>query len=79
MQKPQDESKPLMAARFRDEAITTLAKRTDKRSRFLDLALSNGCEVEPVGRLCGKSTLPNYADSQGTAEQQRAHPSDPTA
>jgi hypothetical protein len=79
MQKPEDEPKPLMAARLRNEAIATLAKRTDKRSRFLDLALSNGCEVEPAGWLCGKSTLLNYADSQGTAVQQRAHPSDPTA
>lgn len=68
-----------MAARFRSEAIATLAKRTDKRSRFLDLALSKGREVEPVGRICGKSMLLNYADLQGAAVQQRDQPSDPTA
>lgn len=53
MQKPKHEPKPIMAARFQEEARAMLAKRTDKRSRFLDLALSNGREVEPVGRLAG--------------------------
>lgn len=53
MHKPKHEPKPMMAARFQAEARATLAKRTDKRSRFLDVALSQGREFEPVGRLAG--------------------------
>lgn len=53
MQKPKHEPKPMMAARFQAEARATLASRTAKRSRFLDVALSKGREFEPVGRLAG--------------------------
>lgn len=53
MGKAKHEPKPMMAARFQNEARATLAKRTDKSSRFLDLALAKGREFEPVGRLAG--------------------------
>lgn len=53
MQKPKHEPKPLMAARFQAEARIKMAKRSDKQSRFLDVALSKGREFEPVGRLAG--------------------------
>jgi hypothetical protein len=53
MQKPKHEPKPMMVARFQAEARAALAKRSDKRSRFLDVALSNGRDFEPVGRLAG--------------------------
>lgn len=39
--------------RARAEARAVLAKRTEKRSRFLDAALSHGPEFEPVGCLAG--------------------------
>lgn len=38
---------------LRDEARAVLSKRTSKRSRFLDAALSNGPDFEPTGRLAG--------------------------
>lgn len=53
MQKPKHEPKPMMAARFQAEARAKLAKRSEKRSRFLDVALSKGRDFEPVGRLAG--------------------------
>lgn len=53
MQKPKHEPKPVMVARFQAEARAALAKRSDKRSRFLDVVLSNGRDFEPVGRLAG--------------------------
>lgn len=53
MQKPKHEPKPLMAARFEAEAREVLANRSNKRSRFLDVALSKGADFEPVGRLAG--------------------------
>lgn len=53
MRKAKHEMKPLMAARLQAEAHAVLAQRTDKRSRFLDLALANGRDLEPVGRLAG--------------------------
>jgi len=53
MKKPKHEPKPMMAARFQAEARAVLAKRSDKRSRFLDVALAQGAEFEPVGRLAG--------------------------
>ncbi|ROO02983.1 hypothetical protein BK674_01325 [Pseudomonas moraviensis] len=53
MKKSKHEPKPMMAARFQAEAREVLAKRSDKRSRFLDVALSNGSDFEPVGRLAG--------------------------
>lgn len=53
MQKPKHEPKPLMAARFQAEARMMMANRSDKQSRFLDVALSKGREFEPVGRLAG--------------------------
>lgn len=53
MQKTKHEPKPMMAARFQAEARAALANRSDKRSRFLDAALSKGIELEPVGRLAG--------------------------
>ncbi|WP_263597609.1 hypothetical protein [Pseudomonas fluorescens] len=43
----------MMAARFQADAREALAKRSGKRSRFLDVALSNGSDFEPVGRLAG--------------------------
>lgn len=42
-----------MISRYQAEAQAVLAKRTDKRDRFLDSALSNGPEFEPVGCLAG--------------------------
>ncbi|MGN8140147.1 MULTISPECIES: hypothetical protein [Pseudomonas] len=53
MDKPKHEPKPMMAARFQAEARATLAKRTNKPSRFLDLALAKDRDFEPVGRLAG--------------------------
>ncbi|MFJ4545970.1 hypothetical protein ACIP1X_20520 [Pseudomonas sp. NPDC088885] len=53
MQKQKHEPKPLMAARFEAEAREVLANRSNKRSRFLDVALSKGADFEPVGRLAG--------------------------
>ncbi|MBP5956413.1 hypothetical protein PS718_04457 [Pseudomonas fluorescens] len=54
MKKSKHEPKPMMAARFQAEAREVLAKRSgNKRSRFLDVALSNGSDFEPVGRLAG--------------------------
>lgn len=53
MHKPKHEPEPIMAARLRVEARAMLAMRADKRSRFLDVALCNGREFEPVGRLAG--------------------------
>lgn len=54
MKKTKHEPKPLMAARFREEARQMLAKRKCA-SRFLDSA---GLEpsMEPVGRLAGGAT-----------------------
>ncbi|POF41148.1 hypothetical protein B0D71_18100 [Pseudomonas laurylsulfativorans] len=43
----------LIFLRYRTEAQVVLAKRTDKRNRFLDSALSNGPEFEPIGCLAG--------------------------
>ena len=53
MQKSKHESKPMMVARLQGEAREVLANRSNKRSRFLDVALSNGVGFEPVGRLAG--------------------------
>ncbi|MDX9671806.1 MULTISPECIES: hypothetical protein [unclassified Pseudomonas] len=53
MKKSKNEPKPMMAARLQAEAREVLAKRSSKRSRFLDVALSNGSDFEPVGRLAG--------------------------
>ncbi|KAF4559676.1 hypothetical protein [Pseudomonas sp. CES] len=53
MRDDKHEPKPMMAARLQEEARTKLAKRTAKRSRFLDLALSQGGDFEPAGRLAG--------------------------
>ncbi|MBY8935207.1 hypothetical protein [Pseudomonas fluorescens] len=53
MKKSKHEPKPVMAARLQAEAREVLAKRSGKRSRFLDVALSNGSDFEPVGRLAG--------------------------
>ncbi|WP_248768510.1 hypothetical protein [Pseudomonas sp. MWU12-2345] len=53
MKKPKHEPKPMMAARFQAEARAALVKRSDKRNRFLDVALAQGAEFEPVGRLAG--------------------------
>ena len=57
MDKPKHEPKPMMAARFQAEARATLAKRTNKPSRFLDLALAKDRDFEPVGRLAGWTDL----------------------
>jgi hypothetical protein len=53
MKKSKHEPKPLMAARLKAEAREVLAKRSGKRSRFVDVALSGGIDFEPVGRLAG--------------------------
>jgi hypothetical protein len=53
MQKSKHESKPMMASRLQGEAREVLANRSNKRSRFLDVALSKGADFEPVGRLAG--------------------------
>ena len=53
MKKSKHEPKPMMAARFQAEAREALAKRSGKRSRFLDVALAKGSDFEPVGRLAG--------------------------
>jgi hypothetical protein len=42
-----------ISSRARAEARAVLAKRTDRSSRFLDAALSNGPEFEPIGCLAG--------------------------
>ncbi|WP_332764130.1 hypothetical protein [Pseudomonas koreensis] len=55
MKKSKHEPKPMMAARFQAEAREVLAKRSGKRSRFLDAALSKGSDFESVGRLAGWS------------------------
>lgn len=53
VRKTKHEPKPAMVARIQAEARAALAQRTEKRSRFLDAALSNGPDVEPAGRLAG--------------------------
>jgi hypothetical protein len=53
MRKSKHEQKRVMAARYHAEARALLAQRSFKASRFLDVALSNGREFEPVGRLAG--------------------------
>lgn len=53
MKKPKHEPKPMLAARFQAEARAVLAKRSDKRSRFLDAALAQGSKIETIGRLSG--------------------------
>lgn len=53
MKKPKHEPNPMLAARFQADARALLAKRSDKRSRFLDAALAQGVEFEPVGPLAG--------------------------
>lgn len=47
------EPKAMMAARFKAEARQILATRTSRKSRFLDIAVAKGREMEPVGRLAG--------------------------
>lgn len=42
-----------MTARFQTEARAVLAQRTEKRSRFLNVALADGPDFEPIGRLAG--------------------------
>lgn len=42
-----------ISSRARAEARAVLAKRTDRRSRFLDAALSHGPDFEPIGCLAG--------------------------
>ncbi|MNR65751.1 MULTISPECIES: hypothetical protein [Pseudomonas] len=39
----------------RIEALSRLAARTEKRSRFRDIALVSGADTEPVDRLAGGS------------------------
>lgn len=54
MNKQKHEPERMMVARFQAEARATLTQRADNPSRFLDLALAEGREFEPVGRLAGK-------------------------
>ncbi|MFJ2693980.1 hypothetical protein [Pseudomonas sp. NPDC087336] len=49
-------NKWLLAARFQLEAQAVLRARTARASRFLDIALSAGRDVEPVGLLAGNRT-----------------------
>lgn len=42
-----------MKAQFEEHAQALLRNRSDKQSRFLDRALLDGRELEPVGRLAG--------------------------
>lgn len=53
MRRTKHEPKPAMVARLQAEARAALTQRTEKRSRFLDAALSNGPDFEPAGRLAG--------------------------
>ncbi|WP_406819669.1 hypothetical protein [Pseudomonas sp. KnCO4] len=52
MKQAKHEPKPLMAARFQAEARQVLAKRSSQ-GRFIDIALSKGRDIEPVGRMAG--------------------------
>lgn len=52
MKKTKHETKPLMAARFRQEARQMLAKRKSA-GRFLDAAAGLDPSIEPAGRLAG--------------------------
>lgn len=54
MKKTKHETKPLMAARFREEARQMLAKRKSA-GRFLDAAAGLDPSMEPAGRLAGGS------------------------
>ena len=53
MKKTKHEPKPTMTACFQAEARTALAQRTEKRNRFLNAALVEGPDFEPIGRLAG--------------------------
>lgn len=53
MKKIKQETQSVEAEKLRANARAALAKRTLKSSRFLNAALSNGSDFEPVGRLAG--------------------------
>lgn len=49
--------KPLMAGKYTEEARRVLGERSGRESRFLDAVSSTCQDLEPVGRLAGKSPL----------------------
>ncbi|MFT6464753.1 hypothetical protein [Halopseudomonas sp.] len=53
MKQKKQNSKPLMAAQFKAEARMMLANRSVKQSRFIEIAIAKGRELEPVGRMAG--------------------------
>jgi hypothetical protein len=53
MKKTKQETPAAEEESLRAEARAVLAKRSLKRSRFLDAALSSGPKIEPIGRLAG--------------------------
>ncbi|SFU20316.1 hypothetical protein [Pseudomonas marincola] len=50
-----EEAKYIIIGRYKAEAYQVLSKRTRYQTRFLDIAVAKGFEMEPVGRLAGAS------------------------
>ncbi|MNF98174.1 hypothetical protein D3C84_810280 [compost metagenome] len=53
MRKTKKQGKSTMVARLQAEARATLSKRTEEQGRFLEAALAQGPDLEPIGRLAG--------------------------